>query len=575
MTATATARDERRRSRRVRRRLNVTLTRKTGEEIHAQTADVSAFGVRLLLDRNVVFAKGERMRLEFQEIGAVTEVAVVWAARRQDCVFAGFEKVPVLSGDVSTTPLYEILFGLVMRRMTGELRFLRGTVNKAVYLDMGEIIYADSDQDYDSLPSVLVRGGRITQEEFDEAWATHVKRPTTPLSKILVEMGCLNAESLNEAEEFRTRRIVRGLFEWTAGHFEFSEHKRPPREHKRLGMSTADLIVSGIRNMPIERVRQILTPILDIPVAVTEDPLRLYQHITLMEKEKRLFDLVDGKSTLRQLLKDSGLSDVAAMGAAMVLLGACLVELGELLQDEDVPEPGTSRLSADDEAIAARVDRIYYRLGEMTHYDVLGLPQTASPSEIKKAYYNMARDFHPDLNHRLGPAYEPKLHAIFTRINDVYHVLSDEKRRRDYDKTIYVGARRAGATPKAAAPGKNKPTAADRYRQGNLKYKAGDYAAALNFYRMAVALEPEKAIYHFAAGKASMQVPRGMKEAEESFLKAIELEPYNTNYQVELGRLYLKARLATRARRTFTGVLNVEPDNEAARAGLAAADRLK
>ena len=63
------------------------------------------------------------------------------------------------------------------------------------------------------------------------------------------------------------------------------------------------------------------------------------------------------------------------------------------------------------------------------YYAILGLRRKASASEIKKAYRKLARKYHPDVNSGDAAA-EQK----FKEINEAYAVLSDETKRRTYDK---------------------------------------------------------------------------------------------------------------------------------------------
>jgi len=60
-------------------------------------------------------------------------------------------------------------------------------------------------------------------------------------------------------------------------------------------------------------------------------------------------------------------------------------------------------------------------------YDILGVPQTALQSDIKKAYRKLARQYHPDIN-KSADAEEK-----FKEINGAYEVLSDEDKRSQYD----------------------------------------------------------------------------------------------------------------------------------------------
>jgi molecular chaperone DnaJ len=65
---------------------------------------------------------------------------------------------------------------------------------------------------------------------------------------------------------------------------------------------------------------------------------------------------------------------------------------------------------------------------EKDYYKTLGVPKTAKAAEIKKAYRELARKYHPDANRGDASAEER-----FKEITEAYNVLSDEKQRKEYD----------------------------------------------------------------------------------------------------------------------------------------------
>ena len=77
------------------------------------------------------------------------------------------------------------------------------------------------------------------------------------------------------------------------------------------------------------------------------------------------------------------------------------------------------------------------------YYQLLGISQNATQSEIKKAYYRLAKDHHPD---RSGG--DPEL---FAQVSHAYETLSDPQKRRIYDRYGAEGVR-------AAAAGQPPPT---------------------------------------------------------------------------------------------------------------------
>uniref|UniRef100_A0A8C6MSK3 RIKEN cDNA 4930503B20 gene n=1 Tax=Mus spicilegus TaxID=10103 RepID=A0A8C6MSK3_MUSSI len=67
----------------------------------------------------------------------------------------------------------------------------------------------------------------------------------------------------------------------------------------------------------------------------------------------------------------------------------------------------------------------------VNYYKVLGVPRNASSSDIKRAFHQLALQVHPDKNPGDKEAAEEK----FKQVAEAYHILSDAKKRKDYDRS--------------------------------------------------------------------------------------------------------------------------------------------
>jgi len=85
----------------------------------------------------------------------------------------------------------------------------------------------------------------------------------------------------------------------------------------------------------------------------------------------------------------------------------------------------------------ARIDRLFEAIEDATFYQLLEVNTEATEKAIKRAYYRLSREFHPDRFYRrqLGP-YKTKLEQVFAKLNEAYRVLSDPKLRGDYDAAL-------------------------------------------------------------------------------------------------------------------------------------------
>jgi molecular chaperone DnaJ len=75
------------------------------------------------------------------------------------------------------------------------------------------------------------------------------------------------------------------------------------------------------------------------------------------------------------------------------------------------------------------------------YYEILGVGRNASPEELKAAFRNLARKYHPDVNK------EPDAEEKFKEMNEAYAVLSDPEKRAAYDRYGVEGLRGMGGMP--------------------------------------------------------------------------------------------------------------------------------
>jgi tetratricopeptide (TPR) repeat protein len=84
-----------------------------------------------------------------------------------------------------------------------------------------------------------------------------------------------------------------------------------------------------------------------------------------------------------------------------------------------------------------RIDDLYFALDLLDHYAVLGVKREAAKDEVRSAYFQLSKVFHPDtmFRKRLG-SYKAKMEAIFKRLTEAYEVLGKKRGREEYDRYL-------------------------------------------------------------------------------------------------------------------------------------------
>jgi curved DNA-binding protein CbpA len=123
------------------------------------------------------------------------------------------------------------------------------------------------------------------------------------------------------------------------------------------------------------------------------------------------------------------------------------------------------------------------------HFKVLGVAQDATAAQVKAAYFQLARVYHPDtVQPDLSPEVKQLCADLFSRISEAWGVLGDDARRAQYLEEL-----RTGNAEKVDVSAYFK--AEEVFLKGTLLVKSRQYEEALAQFKEAVRLDAETPEY--------------------------------------------------------------------------------
>ena len=474
-------------------------------------------------------------------------------------------------GQLSERPLAELIREIIDADLSGAIRLSNGLAKIIVYFEKGRFLFATSNLRAHRLREVITRQVAI-ERQIDEFPAL---LSDEELGAALVDQNAISAEQLQEIRVAQVSDVLRVALLWTEGHWSFDRRVRVAND-LRVSLDVERLLLESARHLPVAFTQT------RVGVGAAKYAVMKMSDGTILSKtEEYILARVAhaGNEVSSADLASKGLREDDSVRAIYALCVGGFLRASDyrnILSDtvkaapkiEAVPPPEKTKAPDENSEISALFTRLY---SAKTHYDVLDVGRAASANEIKNAYHDLARRFHPDRFHQSD--LRARVESAFARIGRAYETLSDEKRRHDYDKSLT--SKRAPKPPPASAP-RSTPSesqndsdtarAESSFQLGNDALQRNQNEEAIRHLAEAAMLGPRVARYRAYYGLALMRDPSAKRTAENELQAALKIEPNNATFRVMLAEFYQQIGLRKRAENEATRALSVDPANKSARA---------
>lgn len=515
-----------------------------------------------------------------------------------------------ISGSLSDTPVVHLLQTFHADRATGILKIKSGGSIKQLFLDRGNIVYATSTEYVDRLGIFLLRAGKITREQYDVATAL-MDSTGKQHGALLVELGFITPQELTWGIRLQVSEITYALIACRDGQFTFMETEIPLTEATSAIPAMTELIKEGIRRCIDEKeIQQIAGFSSNIYEVSARDTWQFHEaHLTAAEQ--KVLNLCKESKPVEDILRLAEMpKDLVYRIIYTLLTVGMLTDPGKAREgtpsinreeagnkpyaekepqaakpdgcdvvdhqagDEPSSEPGPAEETPSFEGVKKKITAFLLAMPGKDHYQLLGVPSTATKSEARSAYLRCTKEYHPDAHAEAEMEDMKKsLETIFARLTKAYDTIMDDGTRKEYDMLLATALPPQRISRQSVTRGQTVETAElerakTQFSLGLGEFRKGNFWGALDSFLWAVRIQPDNAQYNLYAGKCLSQMPRRRHEAEEYLLKAVELDPYRAEYYVELGEFFSKLGLKSRAEHQFQEALKWQPNNHAALAAL-------
>jgi tetratricopeptide (TPR) repeat protein len=505
-----------------------------------------------------------------------------------------FERGPIHldSGEIKTHhELFALLNKIYSARLTGQLQLVLGRVERQLFFDGGQLVFATSSDRQDSLGEMMLRESALTQSQFEEA--SELVKTGQRFGSAVAEMSLFTVEEVVGWVQRQLTQITSSVLDYPSGRFYFfSSLEKNVVPEIGIPVPLGKLLLEAVRrakDLPLEH----LAADADLRIDVSPDPLLRYQAVELDDTERRILASISQPVSAKSFLANCAIPKDSAARAlyALLVLGA-VISVPALANAEPyaaeaaqstaplaaapeprapvatAPEPQFSPPAEDShdvKAFEAEIRALLDLATKATYYELLGVTATSPPELVKEKFHRLARKFHPD-RHMGHSEWLDLLQDLMGRLTIAYKTLVDDQKRAAYDKQLAA----AGTFTLGQEKTESEETVDDCLTRAKQALRARNFAGSILWLRKCVEIAPGVAKHHAMLARSLAAIPQYRQDAVRHFSLAIELDQWNTSTYFQFGELYEVMRLPWRAVPLYRRILEIDPEHTKAIERLAA-----
>jgi hypothetical protein len=216
----------------------------------------------------------------------------------------------VLEGNLARFEAPDLLTFLNMCRRTGVLVMERPDQETKLFLREGRPVFATSTKEDLRLGAIVVRMGKVEADRLEPALRQHGGAGHR-LGQVLVAEKLLTEAELGSCLKVQVSEVIFDTFRWGQGVFTFWDGVPPPASAVTLEMDLQNLLMEGARRIDERGRLAEVFPDLGMAVETVANPERVKHSVNMTPEEWKVFFLVDGRRTLKEICQLAGNVDEA------------------------------------------------------------------------------------------------------------------------------------------------------------------------------------------------------------------------------------------------------------------------
>ena len=233
-----------------------------------------------------------------------------------------------MSGDLAAVPLAEMLQILAMQRQTGVLHVTNNRSSVTISVRQGQVdfVQARGSSDEYRLGRYFIEKGVLTREQLDDLLA-ELRGASKLLGEELVNRNIVTREDLVEVLSKQCSELIYDMLRWPYGRFSFTKEPfRPEADMAHLELNVSGLVLEGFRRVDEWRLMESSINFDQVPV-VDQIALQNLAPDQLKRAEKLVLEAVDGKRSVREIIKYTAVSSFDAVKIIYLFLQSMVVRI--------------------------------------------------------------------------------------------------------------------------------------------------------------------------------------------------------------------------------------------------------